>query len=129
MNSFEAIQSSWKEQVTDKIPENGFEEILKKINKINGKQRITNIVLGITIVILVFFMIYVTGFRNRDVAIGLSIMIGVLAIRICIELFSLKNLKKIAVLLDVKSFKDKLIKYYKSRITVHYVFTPILFSS
>lgn len=129
MNNFEEIKSNWKKQPPVNVPQNGLEEVLKKVNGISGKQKITNIVLGVTVVVLVFFMIYVAGFKNKDVTIGLSIMIGVLIIRVLIELFSLKNLKQLAVILDVESFKTKLLKYYKSRITVHYVFTPILFIS
>ena len=126
MDSFEKLQSEWKKQSEIKVPEGGFQALLNRVNTIKTGQKITNAVLSATVLILAIFFIYIAGYKNNQVFLGLSLMIGSLVVRIAIEVFSVKNLKNISAVLSVNLFKEKLTSYYKNRRKVHYVLTPLI---
>lgn len=126
MDSFKKIQSKWEKQAEITIPENGFEVMLNKIKAIKNKQKITNIVLGITALVLIGFFFYISGYNNNQVVLGLSLMIGGLITRIVIELLSIKRLKKLNTSANNAVFRQGLIKYYSQRRIVHLVLTPII---
>jgi len=126
MKTFEEIKSQWENQPEIEIPNNGSKLIIEKIRLLKNKQQIMNIVLGITAIVLIAFFFYIAAYNNILVAVALLLMIGSLSIRMLIEYFSIKKLKQIKVITDAKAFKQKLIGYYKQRIKIHYIITPIL---
>lgn len=126
MNNFEELQSNWKNQETDKATETGFNEVLRGAKRIKNKQRITNIILGITVAILISFFIYISGYKNNQVILGLSLMVGTLIMRMLLEILSIKKLKQMNSLLDHKAYKQELICYYEQRKNVHFIWTPLI---
>lgn len=126
MTVFKDLKSQWDSQPKIEVPKNGLKQIIEKIVFIKNKQRITNIVLGTMIVILCFFFFYITAYSNTLVSIALLLMIGALIIRIYVERFSIKLLKQLDVTIDSTTFKHKMIDYYKKRVKIHYILTPIL---
>ncbi|MEP2239616.1 MAG: hypothetical protein ABJI22_14710, partial [Maribacter sp.] len=56
---------------------------------------------------------------------GIGLMIGSLVIRIAIELFSLKKLRKVNFSEDASTFKEDLTTYYTFRKYTHYLVTPV----
>lgn len=126
MDSFKKIQSEWEKQAEIVIPENGFETILSKIKAIKNKQKITNVVLGITVLILIGFFFYISGYNNNQVVLGLSLMIGGLITRIIIEILSIRRLKKLNRSKNNRVFRQDLIAYYSQRKIVHLVITPLI---
>lgn len=126
MNSFEEIQSKWNKQDKIKAPKDGFRLLMKKIEEIKNKQRITNGVLLATVLVLVGFFFYIAGYNNHQVILGLSLMIGSLIIRVIIELLSIKKLQRINRSKDNTLFKKELTKYYNKRRIVHIVITPLI---
>lgn len=64
MNNFEELQSNWKNQPEIEATEKGFESLLNGLSAIKNKQRITNVVLGSTIIILLGFFFYIAGYGN-----------------------------------------------------------------
>ncbi|GMN10100.1 hypothetical protein MTsPCn9_14850 [Croceitalea sp. MTPC9] len=126
MNSFEEIQSKWNEQAKIRPPKDGFESLMKEIEKIKNKQKITNVVLFATVLVLVGFFFYISGYNNRQVILGLSLMIGSLIVRIIIELLSIKKLQRINRSKENTLFKQELTKYYNQRRIVHIVITPLI---
>lgn len=126
MTSFNELQSEWKNQHEVKPSKDGYNTILKRVKSIRNKQRIANVVLSITLLILCFFFLYISGYKNNMVILGISMMVGSLVIRIGAELLSIKKLRAMDVLLKVEEFKLKLVKYYKQRIVVHYILTPLV---
>jgi len=126
MTAFEDLKSQWQEQTKPETPNNGAKIILKKINFIQKKQRITNVVLSVTILILIAFFFYINAHSTTLVAFALFLMIGALLIRVLIEIFSINKLKQMDVTKDATAFKMEMIAYYKNRIRTHYIATPIL---
>ncbi|EPR74593.1 hypothetical protein ADIWIN_0345 [Winogradskyella psychrotolerans RS-3] len=54
MKNFEDIKSQWENLADIQIPKEGTEEIIKKANQLKKGQKITSIVLGVTVGVLVF---------------------------------------------------------------------------
>jgi hypothetical protein len=126
MNSFEELESNWKNQPEILATEKGFQEVLNGLRKIKNKQRITNVVLGITAIILVVFFFYISGYGNQQVILGISLMVGSLLVRILLEVLSIRKLKKMNSVVHSMDFRKDLIGYYKGRKSVHFVWTPLL---
>lgn len=127
MTDFDQLQKSWKEQPIQKPTEESFKAVKKAIHKVVLGQKITNMILLATTAVLVFFFLYIRAIEHIKVAIAISIMISVLLTRVLIESRSIGRLKLLAATLNIKSFKEKLGVYYKNRIIVHLVVTPLLF--
>ncbi len=126
MNSFEEIQSKWNDQDKIKAPKDGFKSLMKRIEEIKNKQKITNGVLLATVLVLGGFFFYIAGYNNHQVILGLSLMIGSLIIRVVIELLSIKKLQRINRSIDNTLFKQELTKYYNKRRIIHIVITPLI---
>lgn len=126
MKNFEDIKSQWENMAHIKAPKQGAEIIIKKANQLKRGQKITSIVLGVTVAILVFFFFYVSAYLEFKAAIALILMIGGLVLRIGIEFKSINALKHINYSQKAHSFKDMLVQYYKKRFRTHYMVTPII---
>ena len=126
MKSFEEIKSEWEHQNSPEAPKDGIKTILEKVSSIRKKQRIMNIILSLTILVLILFFIYITAYKNSLVAWSLILMIASLITRIGLELHSLKKLKRLNINKNANSFKQSMIYYYKNRVNVHIIWTPVL---
>lgn len=126
MKTFEDLKSQWEKQPEFITPNNGSKLIIEKVTFIKRKQRIANIVLTITSIILIGFFFYIKAYNNRLVTMALVLMIGSVWARICIEFLSIRKLKEINITNTASEFKQKIIIYYKSRIKIHYILTPII---
>lgn len=125
MNNFEKLQDSWKNQPDSTATERDFESLLTNVRAISNKQRIMNVVLSITILILLGFVFYVSGYKHTTFLTGISLMIGSLIVRIVIEALSTRRLNKMNFLQRSAQFKQQLIRYYRSRKKIHYILTPL----
>ncbi|WP_405400054.1 hypothetical protein [Maribacter sp. Asnod2-G09] len=125
MNNFEDLQKKWQNQTTVSATEDGFQALLKSVKSIEQKQRTGNVVLTITIIILVAFLLYVSGYKSTTFLLGIGLMIGSLAVRIAIELYSLKRLRTINFSKESNTFRSDLTSYYSFRKYTHYVVTPL----
>lgn len=126
MKTFEDLKSQWEEQPLPETPNDGSRIVMEKIDFIQKKQHITNGILLATTLVLIGFFFYINAYANVVVTLGLFLMIGALVVRIIIEVFSIKDLKRMDFTQDAKAFKMDMISYYKKRITTHYVATPII---
>lgn len=126
MNNFEELQSNWKNQPEIQATENGFQTLLNALRTIKNKQRITNVVLGSTVIILIGFFFYISGYSDQQVILGISFMIGSLLVRILLEVLSIRNLNKMNTLSQQTDFRKDLIVYYTNRKFVHFLWTPII---
>lgn len=126
MKNFENIKSQWQSQPDIKVTDSSVEKITNRVKQLKQQQQITNVVLGITCLLLIAFFFYVKAYLETRATIAISLMTSVLILRIAIEFFSIKKLKTIKLYLDVSTFKNKLINYYKTRIKTHYILTPII---
>lgn len=128
MTAFNDLKSQWEQQPQVEAPANGSTIIIKKISVLKKKQRIANIVLLATAIVLTVFFFYVNAYTNALVTLALSLMIGVLLIRVILEYFSIKKLNQLDVTTNASSFKTAITSYYKKRIITHYIITPIIMS-
>lgn len=126
MKDFENLKSQWNAQTEKTVPDNGASSIIKKVSGIKAKQRITNIVLGTTIAILLVFAIYISAYRETTVMIALALMIGILVIRIVAEMASISKLNRLNPTQNNENYKNNMVNYYEKRKIVHYILTPIL---
>ena len=125
MEEFEKIKQHWKEQTITAPSQQDFKNLKQRISQVATKQKISNIVLLATAGVLVYFFYHIGAMAVTKVALALAAMIGVLLLRVGVELFSINTLKKISATLDFSSFNSKLQDYYKKRIGVHLIVTPI----
>ncbi len=125
MEEYEKIKQVWQEQSITQPSEQDFRNLKDRIALVAAKQKIGNIVLLVTAGILVYFFYHIGAIAMTKVALALAAMIGVLLLRVAVELFSIHTLKKISAALDFTSFNSKLAAYYKKRIGVHFILTPI----
>lgn len=126
MNNFEELESNWNNQPEIQATEQGFQEVLNRLRKIKNKQRITNVVLGSTAIILVVFFFYISGYGSQQVILGISLMIGSLLVRILLEILSIRKLRQMNAIARSTDFRSGLIVYYKGRKFVHFGWTPLL---
>jgi hypothetical protein len=126
MTGFKDLKSQWGNQNKVEIPEDGAKKILEKIALVRKKQQISNVVLGLTAVVLIAFFFYVSAYKFQTVMIGLLMMIGALVLRIGIEILSLRRLKNMNVTTTLEKFKQQMIGYYEKRKKVHFIATPII---
>ncbi|NKI31161.1 NAD(P)(+) transhydrogenase (Re/Si-specific) subunit beta [Croceivirga thetidis] len=126
MNEFDILKENWKEQPVQKPSAENFAELKGVIAKITKKQKGMNAILFATIVALVIFFIYVGAINSNHAALAIGVMILALVIRIGVEVFSIKRIKKASGVLNIQVFKQKLKQYYKERIVIHTILTPIL---
>lgn len=126
MTNFEDLKSQWDNQPKSKVPIDGSKQIIKRIHFIKQKQRITNMVLGITAIVIISFFVYIKAYRNAIVTTALLLMIVSLLSRILIENVSRRKFKNMNVTLDAETFKQKMIAYYKKRMKIHYLITPVI---
>ena len=128
MNDFQNIKNQWQQYKTPAANHN-IDKIIEKSQGLKRKQTITKVVLGITVLILIAFFIYVSAYKNTRAFWGLGLMIGCLCIRIIIEYAS--GLKKESFKLhqSMLALNKQLVHYYKARKIIHYLWTPLLFAT
>ena len=126
MTAFENLKSQWENQPQLEAPNNGPKSIMDKMASIKKKQQITNGVLSVVLIVLIVFFFYISAYKVKTVMVGLLLMIGVLAIRIIMEVFSVRAMKKIDVSIDNTMFGQHMIKYHKKRVKVHFIATPLI---
>ncbi|TDT46389.1 hypothetical protein CLV90_0439 [Maribacter spongiicola] len=125
MNNFEDLQNKWQNQTTVSATDYGFKSLLKSVKAIEQKQQTGNVVLTITIIILVAFLLYVSGYKSTTFLLGIGLMIGSLVVRIAIELYSLKRLRSINFSKESNTFRNDLTSYYSFRKYTHFIITPL----
>lgn len=129
MSNFDNIKQEWAKREIPLASESEFNSILQKTNNIRKKQRTGQIVLSLTVLILIVFFFYISAYKNSQVFLGLSIMIGSLLLRIGIEFFSVIKKTQLPADQDLKTYTQELLRFYKRRKYIHFIITPFLFIS
>ena len=107
MDDFEQLKNTWKEQPIQKPSEKNFTELKSRIKNVAKKQSTTNVILLSTVGVLIVFFFYIDAMAYKDVALALGAMIGVLVIRVLVELYSISYLKNLSVTTNIQNFKVK----------------------
>lgn len=121
------LSQIWNSQKNDLLLENP-ENIIKKANKQRNGQFISIIVMSITVIILLIYAAYFVGNNWNKFSLGMVLMISSLSFRIILEFISLYRKESHLVSLDSQSFNKYLKRYYKMRLKVNYIITPICFA-
>lgn len=129
MNEFDMLKQNWKEQPVQKPTAENFAELKEVITGITKKQKGMNAILLSTIVLLFIFFIYVGAINFSHVALAIGVMILALLIRIGVEVYSIKRITKASTADNIEYFKKRLKNYYKERIVIHTILTPILIAT
>lgn len=126
MNEFQQVKNNWKEQPIEEASVSDFLDLKRRIKRLAGKQRITNVILLSTVGILGVFFFYIGAIDFSDVAFAIGTMIAALVIRVLVEFFSIGHLRNMTATTSIQDFKVRLQRYYRNRIWVHLVLTPLL---
>ncbi len=122
---FKDIQNTWQQQAeTNTLPD--FEPVKQQLSNLRKKQWITQVILGITGIVLIAFFFYISAYNTNGPLLGMLLLIGVIVVRVFIEVRSQQKLRKINVLLSFTEFKEQLIAYYQKRKILAFRVIPIL---
>lgn len=122
---FKDIQHTWQQQ-SDTAEAPDFTPAKQKLQKLRKAQRITQLILGITGIVLISYFFYISAYKYNGPLLGMTLLIGVVLTRIFIEIRSQQKLRKINVLLSFVDFKEQLIAYYQKRKILAYRTIPVL---
>ncbi len=121
------LSQIWNSQKYDTIIERP-NQIIKKAKKQRNSQFISIAVMSITVIILLIYAGYYIGNNWNNFTLGIVLMISSLAFRIILEFVSLYRKESQLVSLDNRSYRKYLKSYYKIRLKVNYIITPICFA-
>jgi uncharacterized membrane protein len=101
--------------------------IIKKARQQRHGQFITIVVLCLTLIVLVAFtMTYALGNWN-NFTLGLVLMISSITFRLILEYLSIYRKKSRLITMDNQGFASYLKTYYRKRIRINYIITPLCF--
>lgn len=104
------------------------EDIITKAKKQRNGQYISIIVMSLAVVILIMYALYYAFNQWNTFNLGLTLMISSLTLRIILEFYSLYRKEKQLISMAQKSYHAYLKKYYKIRLIINYVITPVCIS-
>lgn len=122
---FKDIQNTWQQQPETTTPPD-FEPAIQKLKNLRKGQQITKLILGITGAVLIYFFFYIAAYKYNGPLLGMSLLIGVIVVRVFIEIKSQQQLKQINVLLSFEEFRERLVAYYQKRKTLAFKIIPML---
>lgn len=105
------------------------QSIAKKGNFHKQKLLISQVIMGLTVLILVYFFFYISAYKTPEVAYALMAMMGALVFRIALEFYSLVWHKRLPIDTNPKSFTSQLLPYERFRRFVHLMATPLAYVS
>lgn len=103
------------------------EEIITKAKRQRKVQVLGVVIMGLTVLILLGFTIYVLPLQWNNFSLGLILMIGSLLFRIILEMVTMHRKKSKLIAMDAKSYRSYLKKFYQMRLIINYVVTPVCF--
>ncbi|WGK65774.1 hypothetical protein [Croceiramulus getboli] len=125
MKNYDQIEELWSAQPLDKGIPGDSADIQKKVETLSRKYTWTHLILGVTILGLVVFAVFVSGFSQRRSSLGFGLMIAALLLRGGIEAWHQYQLRNLDPGLPAVAYAQKLSRFYKSRTWVHYLLTPV----
>ncbi|HEA28992.1 MAG TPA: hypothetical protein ENH91_03190 [Leeuwenhoekiella sp.] len=125
MNEFEKLQHTWESQPNEKTAQISAQSLIKKTGDIQKGYRLTYLILIITVLVVILFYFYISGYQNTTVSIAFALMGTALFTRIGLEFWCRHKLITINPGQNVEQYKNAVIAYYKKRNYVHYLVTPL----
>ncbi|MGS2727537.1 hypothetical protein ACU8DI_13080 [Psychroserpens sp. BH13MA-6] len=100
-------------------------KIITKAKKQRNGQYISITVMSLTVVILIIYTSYYAFNQWNTFNLGLILMSSSLTIRIMFEFYSLYRKDKHLISMAQKPYLNYLKKYYKTRLMINFIITPI----
>jgi len=122
------LDALWQSQ-NDNIDISDANRVINKAKKQRNGQYITIAVMTITLFILIVYTFYFSFNEWNNFNLGLMLMISSLAIRIILEIYSVYKKENQLIAMHHKSYLNYLKKYYKTRMIIHYLVTPLCITS
>ncbi len=117
------LNTLWEAQATSLSV--GPKDIIAKAKKQRSGQYISITVMSVTVLILIVYAFYFAFNQWNTFNLGLVLLITSLIFRIVLEFYSLYRKESQLVSMDHKSYHAYLKKYYKTRLIINYVITPL----
>lgn len=126
-NEIDEWKKLWQQGKTAIVPEKNsgdiqLKAVAKKRSSLYAQYSTVGILTGTMITVYIFFIV-LYPYQNLLSNIGIWIMIGSLAVRVAIELYSITRMKTIAIADSAVKNIEHTIKYYTMRKTIHGVIT------
>lgn len=133
MTSFDNIQQLWNQQNDSTAPASPLEKLIelaeKNTRKIKARQYGTIAILGVSILLFVWYIATFTGVGVSWFHTGLLLMLLSLLLRLAIECQSVVSLARMDIRTDSKNYTKRMTGYYKNRKRVHYTVTPFILAA
>ena len=100
-------------------------DIITKAKKQRNGQYISITVMSLTVVILIIYAFYVAFNEWNSFNLGLILMISSLTLRIILEFYSVYRKESQLISMAQKPYHAYLKRYYKTRLMINYVITPV----
>ena len=108
-----------------KLTTNDAKGIIIKAKNQRRRQQMASLIMSLTIFVLIAYTIYVGPNQWNNFTLGLLLMISSLVLRVLLEFGTLYHKRSQLVSLDNKSYSAYLEHYYKIRLIINYLITPI----
>ena len=118
------LNKLWETQANDGSSFNP-KDIITKAKQQRYRQYISITVMSLTVAILITYTFYYAFNQWNTFNLGLILMISSLTLRIILEFYSLHRKEKQLISTTQKSFYSYLKKYYKTRLLINYIITPV----
>lgn len=100
-------------------------DIIKAAKKQRNGQYINIAIMVVTVSILIVYASFYAFSKWNTFNLGLTLMISSLVFRILLEFYSAYRKEAQLISLDHRSFLEYLRKYYKTRLVINYLVTPL----
>ncbi|WP_166920691.1 hypothetical protein [Flavobacterium poyangense] len=132
MKTFEDLQNIWDQQ-GESNAKPAADDVIDKAEthtkKIKRNHFWTRIILSVTMIILIFYYVWVGAYKQTLFSLGLGIMISMLLLRIVLEWISVRKLESIKADVSLIEYGKQAHQFYQWRKKIHYIFTPIVYLS
>ncbi|CAL2101553.1 conserved membrane protein of unknown function [Tenacibaculum sp. 190130A14a] len=118
------LNKLWEAQAVDS-PNFNPKDLITKAKKQRNSQYISITVMSLTVIMLIVYAFYYAFNQWNSFNLGLTLMISSLTLRIILEFYTLYRKEKQLVSMTQKSYRSYLKKYYKTRLLINYIITPI----
>jgi hypothetical protein len=118
------LNKLWKTQGND-ILKYSPQDVITKAKKQRNGQYLTITILSTTVIIIVIYAFSFALNRWNAFNLGLILMASSLTLRIILEFYSMYRNERHLISMDHKSYHIYLKKYYRIRLMVNYIVTPV----
>ena len=130
MTDFNDIQQLWDQQDLSARAPLHPQEIIRLAERntraVKAKHRWTIGILLMTVLFLIVYFVTYTDFTINRFFAGLSLMIIALVVRLAVEWVSYTNFQRIDIRSDLKTYSERVAKFYTGRKKIHFIVTPLM---